>query len=31
MSFEEYIMLRDTVLDFMTWFKMSHILVLRVE
>ena len=26
MSFEEYIMLRDTVLDFMMWFKMSHIL-----
>lgn len=26
MSFEEYIVLRDIVLDFMKWFKISHIL-----
>lgn len=26
MSLEEYIMLRDLVLDFMKWFKISHIL-----
>lgn len=26
MSFEEYIMLRDIVLDFMKQFKISHIL-----